>query len=663
MRLQFFILLSTLSVAVAGCGSAGTPGISGPVSETEGAPIAGKVHGGQQPVSGAKVYLFAAGTGGYASAPTSLLKSPGYVTTATDGSGSFNITGDWTCPSAPGDQVYLLAVGGNPGNSGGQSNPNLVLMAALGSCGSLSGSTFIVINEVTTAASAYSLAPFMGYGESNPAAGTAVNVGAPAGGSSCNSAGNWLSTGANTCDYIGLKNAFGTTSVLASLSTGQAQTGAANDVLPQSQLDTLADILAACVNSTGGSAGDGAGGAGVDSLCGQLFDNTTPGSTGVAPTDTLQAILNLARNQGPSATIGANLLSLSSSMAPFQPSLTNVPHDWTLPITLSGGGVDGPTMLGADSAGNIWAVSYYGFLSEFSPAGVPVFASGITGYGLHESWAMTIDSSGDVWAANDETQGINNNLGSVSEFTNSGAPLSGSLGFDAGGIYYPEALAADTDGSVWVADYGDSSVTHLTSSGTDAAGPLTSGSIEFPDAIAVDANHNAWVASETTSTITKISADGTQFTPVNCCDEAAGLAIDASGNIWSANYRGNSVSLVSSAGTVISSGYTGEGLNHPNGIAVDGSGTVWVTNYRGASFTELSGAASTTPGSILSPSTGFGTDAGLLEPYGIAIDASGNVWISSFATVPSAGQQGTITEFVGLATPVKTPLVGPVQIP
>ncbi len=663
MRLQFLFLLSTLSVAIAGCGSAGTLNSSGPGSESQGAAITGKVHGGQQPVSGSKVYLYAAGTGGYASAPSSLLTGAGYVTTGSDG--SFNITtSDYTCPSAPGDQVYLLAFGGNPGNSGGQPNPNLVLMTALGACGNLSSLPFVLINEVTTAASAYALAPFMGYSESNPTAGTAVNLGGPASGPSCNAADKWLTTGANTCDYIGLENAFGTVNSLASLSTGKALAGTATDVAPQSRLDTLADILAACVNSTGGSAGDGAGGAGVDSLCGRLFDNTTPSSTGVAPTDTLQAILNLARNQGPSATISTNLLNLSAPTAPFQPSLTAAPNDWTLPITLSGGGLDGPTALGVDSAGNVWAVSYNEALSAFTPGGEPIFASGITGYDLDESYGLSIDPSDNVWTANQESSAsFNNGLGSVSEFNNSGAPLSGSLGIDAGGIYYPEALAADTDGSIWVANYGDSSVTHLTSGGTAAAGPLTSASISFPDAVAVDANHNAWVASEDTTKITKISADGTQFTAITCCDEAAGLAIDASDNVWSANYGGSSVSLVSSAGSVISSGYTGGGIQQPSGIAVDGSGTVWVSNYRGASFTELSGAASTTPGTILSPSTGFGTEAGLLEPYGIAIDASGNVWITNFATIPAPGQQGTITEFVGLATPVKTPLVGPVQIP
>jgi len=46
----------------------------------------------------------------------------------------------------------------------------------------------------------------------------------------------------------------------------------------------------------------------------------------------------------------------------------------------------------------------------------------------------------------------------------------------------------------------------------------------------------------------------------------------------------------------------------------------------------------------------------MLEAFGLAIDAAGNVWTTSFAT-------NTLTEFVGLAAPVKTPLLGSTRIP
>jgi DNA-binding beta-propeller fold protein YncE len=95
---------------------------------------------------------------------------------------------------------------------------------------------------------------------------------------------------------------------------------------------------------------------------------------------------------------------------------------------------------------------------------------------------------------------------------------------------------------------------------------------------------------------------------------------------------------------------------HPQGIAVDGTGTVWVANYRGNSISEMSGASSASPGTFLSPVSGFGTDASLLEPYGLALDASGNAWVSNFGN-------NTVTQFVGIATPIKTPFAGPPSAP
>ncbi len=46
----------------------------------------------------------------------------------------------------------------------------------------------------------------------------------------------------------------------------------------------------------------------------------------------------------------------------------------------------------------------------------------------------------------------------------------------------------------------------------------------------------------------------------------------------------------------------------------------------------------------------------MLEAFALAIDASGNLWVTNFGN-------DTLTEFVGLATPVKTPLLGPPQAP
>jgi hypothetical protein len=81
-----------------------------------------------------------------------------------------------------------------------------------------------------------------------------------------------------------------------------------------------------------------------------------------------------------------------------------------------------------------------------------------------------------------------------------------------------------------------------------------------------------------------------------------------------------------------------------------------VANYLGESISEVNGASSSSPGKFSSPPVGFGTDAALLQPYSLAIDSSGNIWVANFGN-------NTLTQFIGLAAPVKTPLAGPPQQP
>ena len=96
-----------------------------------GTALHGQVRGGQQPVSGASIVLYAAGAAGDGAGSTNLL-APNVVTT--DTSGNFDITSDYSCPSAN-TQVYLVASGGNPGLGSEVDNSALVMMAALGNCG------------------------------------------------------------------------------------------------------------------------------------------------------------------------------------------------------------------------------------------------------------------------------------------------------------------------------------------------------------------------------------------------------------------------------------------------------------------------------------------------------------------------------------------------
>jgi streptogramin lyase len=602
-----------LACGLAGCGSSSAPVIETPPPNSyPGVTFGGKTMAGKLPLIGASVQLYAAGTSGNGSTGTALLSTA----LTTDANGAFTVPAGYSCPSAT-SQLYIIARGGKPGAAATSANSAATLLTTLGYCNQVIASSQIVVNEVTTVAGVYALSQFLSAG---------------------------ANLGASATNTTGLGNAFTTASVLADTSQGTSPGPgfAANGTSPAQKIDSIANLLNGCVASTvNGSA------------CTALFSATTP-IGGFAPTNTLDAALNLTRNPGANV---ASLYALSASSSAFSPALAAAPSDWTLFVNYTGGGMNSPSGLGIDSAGNVWVASYFNVASLFSPLGKPLLPQGVTGSGLSASYGLAVDENGDAWIPNEPNPGFQGN--SVSVFNSSGQSVAGSGGFTSGGLNYPIAVAIDTDGSTWVADYGNSHLTHLSSSGQTLSGTAgyTSPLLAFPDAVAIDGNHYVWVADQSppsgiTSAVIKVSPDGSQFTDYPCGDGPAGLAIDQLGNVWVANYYGNSISELSNSGADLSKGgYTGGGIDHPQGIAIDGAGNAWIANYRSAYLTELAGASAATPGAVLSPSGGLGMDANLLEAYKIAVDASGNLWISNFGS-------NILTQFVGLAPPVRTPSIG-----
>jgi streptogramin lyase len=605
--LTAILLVTILPVAACGGGSVGSVN---PTPTPSGPSLTGSVHAGQTAVSGATIQLYAAGSTGYGAVATALLASPA----TSDASGKFSF--HYTCPSASG-LIYLVAVGGNPGLSAGTNNAALAMMAALGPCGSLASSATVSVNELTTGASVFALAQFMSPG---------ANV------------------GTSSTNTQGLANAFAMINNLVNVGTGTAPgpslpAGAAS---PTATLNTIANILNSCTGSPG--------------ACSPLFFAATP-SGATVPANTIDAVLAIALN--PSLNPGA-LYGLTPASPPFQPALAQAPDDWMLSINYTGGGLHGPSALAIDQRGNVWIADYYGAVTEFSSQGQALSpTAGFTGGGLNECYGLTIDNSGNVWVTNEQSSGsVNGGLGSLTELSSSGQILSGAGGFFGGGINFPVAAASDADGNIWISNYGSSSASLFANSGAAISGSngYGSGQLDFPVAVAVDGSGNAWLANQSSTTITKITADGTQATSFSCCNAPSGLAIDQHGNIWVTNFLEDSVSELSPTGVVLSSGFTGGGLLRPQAIAVDGKDNVWVANYHGDSITELEGADSVTPGTPLSPGSGYGLSAGLSLPFSVTVDGSGNVWVSSFAN-------NTVTEFLGAAAPVKTPLLGPATQP
>jgi len=155
--------IGTLLVLFASCGQG--------VRTTPAMPLMqGVVQGGQQPVSGANIALYAAGSSGYGSMSTNISILTRTVTSGSDG--GFSITGLYTCSGT--SQMYLVATGGD---SGSGTNSSLALMAALGPCSGLSASTFVLVDEVTTVAAVYALAPFMATNSGSPGANLGTSSG------------------------------------------------------------------------------------------------------------------------------------------------------------------------------------------------------------------------------------------------------------------------------------------------------------------------------------------------------------------------------------------------------------------------------------------------------------------------------------------------------
>jgi streptogramin lyase len=596
-----------LTGALAGCGgaiSSGTKGYQGPG-------FSGKALVGQQPLIGASVELYAMGASGNGSKGIALLSNA----LTTDSSGAFSVMAGYDCPSSA-SQLYLVARGGKPGPAAAEDNDSIALLTVLGACNEAALTNSLTINEATTAAAVYALAQFLSAG------------------------GNLGATATNT---VGLKSAVATAEALVNISTGSSPgtSFAANGSSPAAKIDTLANLLNACTSSTDGG-----------STCSGLFSATTTPT--LTPENTLDAALNLVRNPGQDV---AALYALASSSSAFTPALTEQPSDWTFFINYTGGGMNQPTSLGVDGAGNIWVANYYAVASAFSPLGTPLFAQGITGSGLNVAFGLAVDAHNNAWITNWPTPSAPGNT--VSVFNTSGASVAGSSGYSTGANTYPNSVAIDTDGSAWVVDWGNSQLTHLSSSGEQLSGsPYSSTQLIEPFDAAIDAGHNVWVSNAGGSTVTRVTQDGSQFTTYDCCSGPEGLAIDQKGNVWVANFQGDSISEISGTGTVLSNGgYTSASLVDPDDIAIDGAGTVWVSNYRGHSLTELAGSTASAPGTVLSPAGGLGSDAGLLEAYSLAIDASGNLWVSNEGSKTEGSN--FLTEFIGLAAPVRTPQIGP----
>jgi hypothetical protein len=276
--------------------------------------------------------------------------------------------------------------------------------------------------------------------------------------------------------------------------------------------------------------------------------------------------------------------------------------------------------LAIDGSGNVW-VSEDGNVIKLNSSGIV-----LGNYDTPGRWGggdtIAIDGSGNVWVDGSDFH-------SITKLSSAGTILGT---YDA--IIDITDIAVDGLDNVWICDYNNKKITKLSSSGT-ILGTYYVGPIA-PRKIVIDGSDNVWVGRD--SGIIKLSSSGTILFSYGV-DVTDYIAIDYSDSAWISG----TMDKIDSAGNIY------WGVNFPinierGPIAIDGSGNIWVAE-RGNDYNYPDKVIEYTPtGTVLSTYIVNGWSRQL------AIDGIGNVWVLTNGS-------NNITELIGVASPVKTPLV------
>jgi hypothetical protein len=557
----------------------------------------------------------------------------------------------------------------------GVNNPSIVNLAMLGNCpssapytfstGSSDPIQFIWMNEVSTAAVAFAMAPFA---ETSTGTGTdAQHIGIPN----------------DTLALIGLQNAAlnagqlydvtGTSDNNNSSSDGEAHVarttvpgsnccslGNSVGIVPQMLLDTLGNILAACVDSAS-TAGTGAPGSGSYSAqCKVLFENATQDGVQTAnlgnttnPTDTATAALNIAHFPAGvgNTSFVSNLFNLPGPTVPFTPNLGAAPNDFSVGITMEMPGYLSNAALAASSTGK-----------AATPQGIAIDAKG-------NALVTTNGCSGGCLLQVTPQQLLTNNTAASVSGVSSG-------------------ISIDPFGQIWMTNFastlGSSAPSYYVATEPVSTGNVTGyrdsfGTYQNPLAIATDSLGTAYIAETALLDpyIHKLVGKGavssilglvpTALTGIGCEQSANGLAVaDAQygSHLWTsaipleqfANILVAVCEIDWSAPLLPDSFYflnyfypTGlpllSGIADPGGIATDVNGNVWMsvnnpgeTAYGAALFQRNAGNLPLN--GLLFGNFGYIAGGGLNLPVGVAVDGNNHVWFAN-----SGGN--SVSEFTG----------------
>jgi trimeric autotransporter adhesin len=330
-----------------------------------------------------------------------------------------------------------------------------------------------------------------------------------------------------------------------------------------------------------------------------------------------------------------------------------------------------------------------------------------TSAGLGKPTDVAVDALGNIYIAdflNDRIRKVTKSTGVITTVAGDGSFYFGGDNGQAvsAALRRPSGVAFDALGNTYIADSGYHRIRKITKStgvittvaGTGSQGysgdkgQATSAELNNPYGVAVDASGNIYIADNSnhrirmvtngTGVITTVAGNGSQGYSGDSGQATSaalysppGVAVDASGNIYIADFYNNRIRKVTkSTGVITTVAGTGRGsyggdkgqatsanLRSPYGIAVDASGNIYIAdcfNHCIRLVTKSTGVITTVAGTGsqgYSGDKGQATSAELNFPQGVAVDASGRVYI--------ADQSNRIRMIEATELPTTAPSVAP----